>query len=123
MVKNYFSRDELACTCCDTYGFDDDALMTFNSMRHECGFPFVVTSAYRCKDHPIEAKKAEEGRPFGAHVGGTAMDVFFDSDEKLLSILRVALNHGVARIGIHDSAKFIHMDFDEELSSPAYWQY
>jgi len=118
-MKNYFSAEELSCTHCGLEGFDDIALESYNTMRHESGFPWIVTSAYRCKDHPIEKKKDV----LGAHVGGTAMDVYYDSDEKLLTILRIALNHGVTRIGIHDDAKFIHMDFDDELPSPAYWQY
>jgi uncharacterized protein YcbK (DUF882 family) len=121
--KSYFSREELTCTCCDAYGFDDEALLEFNIMRAECGFPFVVTSAYRCEDHPIEAKKIEQGKPFGAHTRGTAMDIYFDSDAKLMKILQVALDRGVRRIGIHDKAKFIHLDFDDELPSPSYWQY
>ena len=118
-MKNYFSAEELSCTHCGEDGFDTDALNAYNTMRHECGFPWIVTSAYRCEDHPMEINKDS----VGAHCGGTALDIYFDSDEKLLKIIQSALNNGIQRIGIHDSAKFIHLDFDDELPSPAYWQY
>lgn len=118
-VKNYFSPDELACSHCGGEGFKKSALDSFNSMREECGFPWIVTSAYRCMNHPIE--KAKENP--GSHSRGTALDVKFRNDEQLLTILRVALNHGVQRVGVNDHAKFVHLDFDVVNSPWAYWQY
>ena len=118
-VKNYFSPDELACSHCNGKGFIKSALDSFNSIREECGFPFIVTSAYRCPEHPIEKAKLKPG----AHSRGTALDVKYKNDEQLITILRSALNHGVERIGINEQQRFIHLDFDVVNQSPAYWQY
>ena len=123
--KNYFKQKELACKCgCNTNKFDSEFLLKLNAIREECGFPFVITSAYRCKNHPIEARKA---RP-GSHYTGKAVDVRC-SGAKSLEVIRVALKHGIERIGVQQksgSQKFIHLDGctkEEGFSCPDSWSY
>ena len=123
--KNYFSAKELGCKCgCNTNNFDSEFLLKLNAIREECGFSFVLTSAYRCKNHPIEARKT---RP-GSHNAGKAVDVRC-SGEKALDVLRVALKHGIERIGVQQKAgsqKFVHLDAcnnDEGFSCPYIWSY
>lgn len=128
MTKNYFSREELSCQHCGKDNFSEDALNAYNAMRHECGFPWVITSAYRCEEHPIEKAKIAKGRNPGAHTRGTAIDVHYHDDDELLTILKTALNCGVKRVGINDKGeqrqRFVHLDFDEPNSpSPAFWLY
>ena len=123
MIKSiYFSDDELSCSCCGKNDFSSDALRLFNAIRTEHGKPMIVTSAYRCLDHPVEAKKLDRGLPAGTHTRGTAMDIKWTSDEDMLNILRIALNKGCVRVGMADGS-FMHLDFDTQLTKPAYWQY
>lgn len=120
--KNYFSDAELSCTHCGKNGFSAEALALFNSIRESHGQPMIVTSAYRCEDHPIEREKIESGKPAGSHSRGTALDIKWTTDARMLDILRIALNAGCVRVGMADR-HFMHLDFDTELTEPSYWQY
>ena len=104
--------------------FDEAALAKFNAIREECGFPLPVTSAYRCVEHPIEARKIEQGRPRGAHTYGKALDLAV-TGERALKLIEVSLRHGAKRIGVNQkgNGRFIHVDFCDELPNPALWSY
>lgn len=117
---SYFSEKELSCQHCGAYKFDPDFLLRLNLIRQECGFAFPVTSAYRCPDHPIEAAKKAPG----AHASGKAIDIGVTGD-KAITLLSVALRHGIKRVGVNQkgSARFIHLDVDDSLPSPAIWSY
>jgi uncharacterized protein YcbK (DUF882 family) len=121
---SYFTRDELKCKHCGEYKFDDDFLNQLNVIREECGWPFHLTSAYRCPDHPIEARKDHAG----AHTFGCAVDVRCHG-EKALQLIRIAQDIGIKRIGINQngpiSGRFIHIDTANEygLPSPSIWSY
>ena len=118
---NYFTEEELACQHCGEYKFDKDFLDTLNSIRKECGFPFIISSGYRCSEHPIEKRKTKPG----AHASAKAVDIAVDH-ERALKVLEVALKHGIKRIGVNQkgSGRFIHLDVaDNEFPSPALWSY
>lgn len=122
--EGYFKVKELSCKCgCNTLEFDDDFLDTLNAIREECGFSFPISSGYRCPLHPIEARKAVTG----AHCAGKAVDILC-SGENALEVVRVALSHGIKRIGIQQkgSGRFIHLDSsteEEGFVSPSIWSY
>lgn len=124
-TPNYFSADELKCKCgCDGVNFDLGFLSTINAIRHEAGFSFVVTSAYRCPNHPIEARKPNGP---GAHSTGQAIDISCDG-ERALEVIRLAQKHGIKRIGVQQkgSGRFIHLDSctsAQGFSSPWIWSY
>jgi zinc D-Ala-D-Ala carboxypeptidase len=124
LPKNYFKPKELACKCgCGTNEFDPDFQVTLNAIREECGFALPLSSAYRCPLHPIEARKEVAG----AHTTGKACDVLC-SAEKALEVIRVALKHGIKRIGVQQKGggRFIHLDGctqEEGFPSPALWSY
>ena len=120
---NYFKPKELKCKHTGEEGFDKDFLETLNAIRHECGFSFALSSAYRSPQHPIEARK----EVLGAHTTGKAVDILA-SGEKALEIIRVAQKHGISRIGIQQkgSGRFIHLDdcsAEQGFSTPAIWSY
>lgn len=123
-MQNYFPEDELECQHCGEYLFDENFLNTLNKIREECDFPLPISSGYRCKEHPIEAAKAAQGRPYGAHTTGKAVDVKV-SGERALRLIEVALAHGVKRIGLNQkgSSRFIHLDVCDDLPTPALWTY
>ncbi|WP_370060199.1 D-Ala-D-Ala carboxypeptidase family metallohydrolase [Neptunomonas phycophila] len=121
--KNYFKPKELKCKATGEEGFDDDFLATLNAIRHECGFSFALSSAYRSPQHPIEARKNK----LGAHTTGKAVDILANG-EKALEIIRVAQKHGIQRIGIQQKGggRFIHLDActeEDGFPTPAIWSY
>ena len=123
-MAEYFTAKELTCQCgCEAIEFDLTFLATLNAIREECGFPFTLSSAYRCPKHPIEARKTKPG----AHSSGKAVDIAC-SGERALEVIRVAQKHGIQRIGIQQkgSGRFIHLDGCTEkdgFPSPAIWSY
>jgi len=122
--ENFFSAKELTCKCgCNTIEFDLGFLATLNAIRKECGFSFPISSAYRCPNHPIEARKEVKG----AHTHAKAVDILA-SGENALEIIRVAQKHGIQRIGIQQkgSGRFIHLDActeEDGFPCPAIWTY
>ena len=54
----YFTEKELACQHCGEEGIDHEFMGVIEELREELGFPFVVTSGYRCAEHPIEKRKS-----------------------------------------------------------------
>lgn len=94
-------------------------------LRELLGFPFVVTSAYRCTNHPIEARKDSPG----AHTTGQALDinVYGNNAHRLLdAALRTGFSGiGIAQKGEH-SIRFIHLDDlgnSDDRPRPTVWSY
>lgn len=74
MGSKYFSDNELRCKCgCGQVKMNDVFLAKIDQLRELLGVPMVVTSGYRCENHPEEKKK--DGSTTGAHVQGKAIDV------------------------------------------------
>tara|TARA_Y100001973_G_C5168002_1_gene317295 strand:- start:562 stop:918 length:357 start_codon:yes stop_codon:yes gene_type:complete len=117
---NYFSPEEFMCQHCQQQGIKQDIVDVLNIMRRECGFPFIVTSGYRCPEHPIEAKKSKPG----SHADGYAVDIGVRG-EQALRVIRSAMEHGIKRIGVNQkgNGRFIHLDVDPNRVSPAIWSY
>ena len=122
--EGYFKAKELTCKCgCNKVEFDLGFLATLNAIREECGFSFALSSAYRCPEHPVEARKEVKG----AHTHAKAVDILA-SGENALEIIRVAQKHGIQRIGIQQkvSGRFIHLDActeEDGFPCPAIWSY
>lgn len=116
----FFVEEEFLCQHCQAEGIQNEITDILDSMREACGFPFVVTSGYRCPEHPIEARKESPG----AHAGGYAVDLAVDHG-KALQVIKSALDHGIERIGVNQkgSGRFIHIDCDPNRFTPAMWSY
>ena len=56
-MYKYFTADELMCRHCNEVGMDDNFMQKIDALREKLGFSFPVNSAYRCANHPIEARK------------------------------------------------------------------
>ena len=93
---DYFSEKELACKCdgCETK-MDSEFMERLIELREHCGFPFKLTSAYRCDKHNTDVG----GYPGSYHVKGRAVDiqVYGENASKLLSLVR---REGFRGIGI-----------------------
>ena len=125
LVYKYFTEDELKCSHCGNLVIDDEFIKKIEALREAVGFPFVVSSAYRCEQHPIEKRKSTPG----AHVTGKAMDIHV-TGEKALTLLEEALKAGFTGIRINQkgqvNSRFIHLDIIDNSSTrprPWIWSY
>lgn len=123
----YFAAAELRCKCgkCGSDGSEMDStfMQHLVQLREQYAKPMALSSAYRCRRHPEEAKKAEPGE----HNMGQAVDVRVRGPEAL-QLLQLALNLGFTRIGISQkgNSRFIHLGrapIGGRLPSPALWSY
>lgn len=122
-----FSAAELRCKCgkCNSDGSEmDPAFMDrLQQLREQFNKPMALSSAFRCRRHPEEAKKAEPGE----HSLGQAVDVRIRGAEAL-ELLQRALNLGFTRIGVSQrgNARFLHLGTalaGGRLPSPMIWSY
>lgn len=92
-------------------------------LRKMYGRPLMVTSAFRCTAHPIEAKKQKRG----AHTYGRAIDLAVQGGDAH-DLLKCALEMGFAGIGVAQKGggRFIHVDDlteDDGFPRPWVWSY
>jgi len=119
----YFTEDEVKCKHTGLCNMDDDFMHKLDIIREEVGVPFIITSGYRDKTHPIEAKKKTPG----AHASGKAVDILIRGKDAL-KLIEVALKHGITGLGVkqHGNSRFIHLDDLESQPSrprPTVWSY
>lgn len=126
MSKHYnafpnFSDKELACQHCGEFNDSEEfkkLMAKVQSLRDTLGFPFPITSGYRCKDHPLEIKKEKVGQHTIA-----AVDIGV-SGERAYKLLDMAFQYGFKGIGIKQTGKhskrFIHLDLRD---NPTLWSY
>ena len=125
MPYKYFTEDELRCSHCGINNMNNLFMQRIVMLRELLGFPFVVTSAYRCTNHPIEARKDSPG----AHTTGQALDinVYGNNAHRLLD---AALRAGFSGVGISQkgehSIRFVHLDdlgTSDDRPRPTVWSY
>lgn len=103
-----FSKAEFDCRHTGRNDMQPEFMSKLQQLRNACGFPFRVTSGYRDRTHPEEAKKAAPGQ----HSLGLAADIACDSSTAH-EIVRQALALGFTGIGISqrgDLPRFVHLD-------------
>lgn len=116
--SKYFASSEfLKCVppCCID-DLDDVLLDKLDIVRSLCGFPLVVTSAYRTFDY--EQSKGRTGS--SSHCKRIAVDVSCLSSGQRLHIVQNSLRAGFERIGIGKT--FVHLDLDKDKPS-CMWLY
>lgn len=119
-----FSYDEFACAHCGENRTEHRLIDYLQRLRDQCDFPFVITSGYRCPDHPVEARKAHPG----AHALGLAADIGL-SHVHALHLLKIALmDPETMGVGINQKGdgRFIHLDIAPAATfrpRPHIWSY
>lgn len=104
---------------------DPGFMDTLEKMREEAGFPFIVTSAYRCPEY--NAKVSPTGRT-GPHTVGKAIDLH-TYGAQTHTLIGLAITHGMTGIGIKQKGpqkeRFIHLDRcqEPEFPRPRVWSY
>ncbi len=88
-------------------------------LRNVYGKPLTLQSAWRCKDHPAEAKK----RTPGYHNWGFAADIRVTDGAMAYEIQKIAFAMGFTGIayGEVNGVKFVHID--DRTSTPVSWNY
>lgn len=116
----HFAASELRCTCDICKGevpneCDPFALSMLQKIREEVG-ALGLSSAFRCAQHPDEARKAKPGQ----HFNGVAFDIRVGWGVKRMRIVALALKLGAKGFGFGNS--FLHIDW--RLSAePVSWTY
>lgn len=120
MIKaKYFSECEFnrLSPACSLQDMAQDTMTLLDQMRALCGFPLVLTSAFRTKEW--DKQKGRSGN--SAHTRGKAVDIRCNDSAKRLRIIQSALAVGFNRIGI--GSNFIHVDNDTTLPQNVMWHY
>ena len=125
----YFSLNELKCKCgeCPSTGEEMDHyfMEAIETIREKCGFPFIVTSAFRC---PVYNAKVSSGT-YGAHVLGKALDIRVRGSQAFEVLRQAYLMPGrITGIGVAQKGmnRFIHLDNvtgDIKIARPMIWSY
>ena len=118
----YFKLREFACNCCGKSKINRTFLKVLNSARsyskNEDGsdVPFIITSGYRCENHPESIKNSKS-----SHIKGLAADILVKNSRERAVILGALMNAGFSRFGIGHI--FIHVDLDEDKVQGVIWTY
>lgn len=117
-TKNFDTTlDLLYCRHCGQGDVDANALAKLQVIRDAYGKPMVITSAYRCPDHPSERIKSEPG----SHSKGVAFDVQCNNGFDRATLVSLAIEYGACGIGV--DRNFVHIDFDETREALTMWSY
>ena len=117
----YFKKEEFLCKCsmCERdQGINFILVQILDSMREELGFPFKITSGFRCPKHP-QAKGMKS-----SHARGYAVDILVSSSVRRFKLLEYVLKRGtITRIGI--GMDFVHLDIDDspDKAQRVMWTY
>ena len=118
----YFKLREFVCNCCGKSKINRTFLKVLNSARsyskNEDGsdVPFIITSGYRCENHPESIKN-----PTSSHIKGLAADILVKNSRERAVILGALMNAGFSRFGIGHN--FLHVDLDEDKVQGVIWTY
>lgn len=118
----YFSEVETMCKCgCGLSLMDQEFMDRLDYLRAKWGKPLIVTSGYRCENHPIEASKE---RP-GSHNTGKAVDIKVVRSD-MYEFLKLAYQMGFQGIAPNHRSGFVHLDDcrkEDGFNRPFTWSY
>lgn len=118
----YFTEDELRCKCgCGEVMMNPSFMHRLDDMRRKAGFPFVVTSGYRCPDYN---DRVSSTGPDGPHTTGKAVDIAVQGNQAH-EVLRLAMLHGIKGVGVSQKgdSRFLHLDIIDDFPRPNVWSY
>jgi len=123
--SRYFQPIEYMCPCCGRDDMRPFFLEKLDLLRGLCGFPLILSSGVRCRNHNDQVGGGE----YSGHVERLAVDIRC-THANAYTLLKHATMIGFTGIGIkqHGPAekRFIHLDMCESLSQrprPTIWTY
>ena len=117
-----FVPAEMACRGDGTLKLDEAFMDRLQKLRDTCGFPLVVSSAYRS---PAYNAKVSDTGDDGPHTTGHAVDLLANGP-RAFTILQAATALGFTGIGLSQKGdvkrRFIHLDdLQMSLTLPRPW--
>jgi uncharacterized protein YcbK (DUF882 family) len=87
-------------------------------LRHKAGLPIVISSGYRCKQHPLEINK----KNIGQHQLGKAVDIKIPKGltKKQLLIIILTISQ-IKGIGLPVDSDYIHIDTRDKITKWGYY--
>jgi hypothetical protein len=122
LLSAHFSAREMACKCslapCPSAltPVDPRLLDVLERMRAAVG-PLRVTSGLRCERHNLVVG----GAPDSEHLYGAAADLYADTAQRRMALVRAALDAGVTRIGV--DRRFVHVGVSTAHPADVLWLY
>lgn len=115
----YFTPDEFECPGMPGSGeyMKREFVEVLDAIRHECAFPFRITSGWRSIEHNARI----QGVTNSPHLRGYAADVSAQTSRHRFAIVNAAIRHGISRIGVGSS--FVHLDNDPSKVNRLLWLY
>lgn len=115
----YFTKKEFDCTATGENGMQHEFMIILEAIRKEYNKAMRVTSGFRSKKHPIEARKTNSN---GEHTQGNCVDIGCDNGSDRYKLITIALKHGITRIGVADT--FLHLGIGGNgLPNYVIWDY
>jgi uncharacterized protein YcbK (DUF882 family) len=117
-----FAEHEFRCRHTGECRMNPEFMARLQRLRDAYGKPMTITSGFRHRTHPVEARKASPG----AHALGRAADVAVVGGDAIRLIV-LAAECGFTGIGVQQKGegRFIHIDDvpGNVLPRPAIWSY
>lgn len=114
-TKNFKEKEWNCKHCGKAHEMQPHVMQVVQELRESIGVPLVLTSAWRCKDHPSEARKKEPGQ----HNKGTAVDIAVNDGATAYKLIVMGLELGAT--GFAYGNGFVHLDWRD--STPVTWRY
>ena len=111
----HFDISEFRCRETGENDMKEEFIHMLDELRERVGFPMVVTSGYRSKQHTAERSK-EKG---GTHTQGIAADIAVSNGFQRMNLVHEALKMGFGGIGV--ARTFVHIDM--RATTPVMWTY
>lgn len=115
----YFKKAEFDCKSTGENDMQHEFMLILEAIRKEYNKAMRVTSGFRSRKHPIEAKKLHSD---GEHTTGNCADIYCDNGSDRFRLITIALKHGITRIGI--ASNFLHLGIGGNgLPNYVIWDY
>lgn len=119
ILVDFFKPEEFACTCCGEVKISMKLVRILDKARGKAGFPFAVSSGYRCPEYNALIGGGPE------HELGLAADIVARQSRTRYHVLfSVWEVHPINRIGVDKT--FIHFGvgtIDDGLDENVLWPY
>jgi len=110
----YFKLEDFDCQETGENEMSEAFIHCLDELRETCGFPFIITSGFRSKNHSIEKRKSKAG----THAQGIAADIKVSGGVERLAIVKHAATLGMS-VGV--AKTFVHVD--TRTTTPVCWCY
>lgn len=119
----YFSESEFKCRHTGKCLMEPEFMDRLFHLRLTFGKPMIISSGYRDKTHPVEARKSTSG----SHTTGRACDIAIQGADAV-RLVQLAIQLGFTGIGVQQkgAGRFIHLDdctVEHKLVRPTIWSY